>query len=139
MQIAKNEPRRVKVIDGTLSSDRVFKEIKKILKRTIFPHIKIKSIICFRSFGAKTKAYARIWNFPSIWQKALNLQPHYIIEVIGEHYDRLGSEEKIRTLIHELMHIPLNFSGSLLPHRTRAGRLEKKVDKFYRILENKRA
>jgi len=32
LQIAKNEPRRVKVIDGTLSSDRVFKEIKKILK-----------------------------------------------------------------------------------------------------------
>jgi len=69
----------------------------------------------------------------------LKLPPHYIIEVIGERYDRLAPEEKIRTLIHELMHIPLNFSGSLLPHRTRAGRLEKKVDKFYRILENKRA
>ncbi len=106
-------------------------EIKKILKRTIFPHIEIKSIICFRSFGAKTKAYARIWNFPSIWQKALNLQPHYIIEVISERFDKLSDEQKTKTLIHELLHIPKNFSGALRPHRGRNWRLNKLVDRHF--------
>lgn len=115
------------------------RDIAKLVRDLEFSHIKLKRIVCYRSRGSSSRARARIWSFPKVWQMALKLPPHYIIEVIGERYDRLASEEKIRTLIHELMHIPLNFSGSLLPHRTRAGRLEKKVDKFYRILANKRA
>ncbi|KKS47247.1 hypothetical protein A3J20_07230 [Candidatus Gottesmanbacteria bacterium RIFCSPLOWO2_02_FULL_42_29] len=122
-----------------LPASDIKRDIAKLVRDLDFSHINLKCIVCYRSRGSSSRARARIWSFPKVWQMALKLPPHYIIEVIGERYDRLAPEEKIRTLIHELMHIPLNFSGSLLPHRTRAGRLEKKVDKFYRILENKRA
>jgi len=122
-----------------LPASDIKRDSAKLVRDLDFSHINLKCIVCYRSRGSSSRARARIWSFPKVWQMALKLPPHYIIEVIGERYDRLAPEEKIRTLIHELMHIPLNFSGSLLPHRTRAGRLEKKVDKFYRILENKRA
>jgi len=41
-----------------------------------------------------------------IWQGVLNLPPSYTIEVISEIFDRMPPEDKERTLIHELMHIP---------------------------------
>ena len=122
-----------------LPASDIKRDIAKLVRDLQFTHVKLSKIVCYRSHGSSSRARARIWSFPKVWQMALKLPPHYIIEVISERYDRLGYKEKIRTLIHELMHIPLNFSGSLLPHRTRAGHLEKKVEKFYRILANRKA
>ena len=45
-----------------------------------------------------------------IWQGVLNLPPSYTIEVISEIFDKMSAEDKERTLIHELMHIPGGFS-----------------------------
>ena len=114
------------------------RELGKIVRELELDYIKLNKIVCYRSHGSTSRARARIWSFPKVWQMALKLSPYYIIEVISERFDRLNQQEKIRTLIHELMHIPMNFSGSLLPHRTRSGHLEKKVEKFYRLLANKR-
>ena len=50
---------------------------------------------------------------------ALNLKAHYVIEVLSQHFDHLKADDRTRVLIHELMHIPKNFSGALLPHRGR--------------------
>lgn len=113
-------------------------EINQILKKTSFPHIKPEQVICFRSFEAKTRAYARIWSFPSIWQMALEMEPHYVIEVISERYDKLSEENKIRTLIHELLHIPKNFSGALRPHKAHKWRLSKMVDYHFELYQSKR-
>jgi predicted metallopeptidase len=57
-----------------------------------------------------------------IWFDALEMQPHYIIEVISEEYDRLQQTEKERVVIHELMHIPSRFSGGFVPHRGKINR-----------------
>ncbi|MGB9719392.1 MAG: putative metallopeptidase [Candidatus Anstonellales archaeon] len=75
-------------------------------------------IICIRSRGAKSRAYARIWAFPKIWQVALDLSaPFYVIEFLSENFDSLSEKNKIKTIIHEILHIPKSFGGGLLSHK----------------------
>lgn len=93
--------------------------VRSVLATQAFPHIDKRRIVCMRSFGAKSRARARIWSFPKIWQQALTLPAHYIIEVLSQHFDKLSADDKTRVIIHELMHIPKNFSGALVPHRGR--------------------
>ena len=78
--------------------------------------IKKKQVVCFRSNNSKARAYARIWGLSKVWQKALRTQPHYVIEVLAENFDNLSNDRQAEILLHELAHIPKNFSGSLLPH-----------------------
>lgn len=98
-----------------------------ILERVDMPHVDLKRIITFRSFGAKTRARARIWSFPKIWQDALELPAHYVIEVLSEKFDHLSDDDKKRVLIHELLHIPKNFSGALRPHKAHNWRLDHRL------------
>jgi len=88
-----------------------------IVNKGIFPNVQIDRIVCMRSREATGRARARIWSFPKIWQMALNLEAHYVIEVLSQHFDHLSADDQTRIIIHELMHIPKNFSGSLVPHR----------------------
>lgn len=117
----------------------VQKRIKKIVKLLDFPHINAKRIVSFRSFKSKSRARARIWSFPRIWQMALKLEPHYVIEVLSEKFDNLKYDDQTKVLIHELMHIPKNFSGALLPHRGRAKRRidYKSVESFFKQYRSK--
>jgi len=39
----------------------------------------------YRSTDSKAHAYARTWGLPSLWQRALNIEPGYIVEVLAEH------------------------------------------------------
>jgi len=79
-------------------------------------HINEFRIICMRSHNAKAYAYARIWNLPDIWQKALEVKAFYVIEVLSEKFDVLSETDKRKVIIHELLHIPKTFSGALLGH-----------------------
>lgn len=110
------------------------RDLLDIVPRLSMKHINIELLICFRSFGSKSLARARIWSLPRVWQKALNVQPHYIIEVLSEKFDRLSPADKKRVLIHELMHIPKNFSGSLIPHRGRGRHItNREVEKLFAL------
>jgi predicted metallopeptidase len=100
----------------------VTQRVEKIIKSLKFDWKYKKRILCFRSSNAKTRAYARIWGLSRIWQKALKIPPAYILEVISEKYDKLSETKKDEILIHELSHIPQNFSGSLIPHIRRGKR-----------------
>ena len=40
----------------------------------------------------------------------------YTIEVIAKEFDYLTSKGKIKTIIHELMHIPKSFGGGFINH-----------------------
>lgn len=112
--------------------------IRHILTRVSFPHVKPDQITGMRSIEATSRAYARIWSFPKIWQQALHHPPHYIIEVLSQHFDKLSDDDKVRTIIHELMHIPKNFSGALVPHRGRYHRIERRtVETFFKMYKAK--
>lgn len=95
------------------------KKIKILVKKLNFGHIKINNIHCIRSFDAKTRAYARIWGMSRLFKEVAGLEPHYIIEVVAKRFDKLSPRDQIKTLIHELLHIPKTFSGALLSHRGR--------------------
>ena len=69
---------------------------------------------------------------PKIFQKALNIKPAYVVEILSKHFDKLDEDGKKKVLIHELMHIPKNFSGALLPHRSRNRHLGSLVNKLFK-------
>jgi len=94
----------------------VKKRLLYIISSIGIKSLNIKRIYSLRSINSKTRAYARIWGLTSVWQKVLKVQASYIIEVISEKYDKLPQTEKDRILLHELNHIPKNFSGALVPH-----------------------
>ena len=101
-------------------------------------HIVPQFVHCYRSKGSKSKRIiARIHGLGKIWQEALRRPPAYVIEVISERYDKLSEEEKEKTLIHELLHIPKGFAGGFRPHR---GYISKKrVENLYRQLLKRRS
>src|SRR3989339_152052 len=111
------------------------KQIRQLVKQLNLTHIKINSLHCIRSFDAKTRAYARIWGMSRLFKEVAGLEPHYIIEVIAKRFDKLSEREKMKTLIHELMHIPKTFSGALLPHRGRYHHInDREVEKIMKDL-----
>ena len=101
-------------------------------------HIVPQFVFCVRSKGSKARrTIARIHGIGKIWQEVLNLPPSYTIEVISEIYDKMSKEEKEKTLIHELLHIPGGFSGGFRPHK---GYVERKiVEQLYKKLQQSRA
>lgn len=114
-------------------------KVNEIIDVLSYGHMNESRIICMRSRCAIAKAYARIWNLPYIWQKALGVGTFYVIEVLSQHYDHLAEEEKEKVLIHELLHIPKTFSGALRPHGGRVKIDQKTVGRLHRLyLERKR-
>lgn len=98
-------------------------------------HIKLPDVYCVRSQGSTARAYARTWGLSRIFQVTAGYKPAYVIEVISKYYDKLSKAEKIKVIIHELMHIPKTFSGALKPHSSRHHRIDaRSVEKLYKKL-----
>jgi len=124
-------------IAGDMMDFELAPDIQSILEKMLchieLPHINEYRIFCMRSRGSKARAHARIWSLPRIWQAALGIRAYYIIEVLSQNFDGLSETEKEKVLIHELLHIPKSFSGALLPHECRWGRIdERRVDELWR-------
>ena len=113
-------------------AEEVKKDIEHIINILEFTHVNPSRIFCYRTNGSKSRSYARIWAFPKIFQTALKMEPAYVIEVLAKYYDRLDSDKQKQVLIHELLHIPKNFSGALLPHRGRNRHLEKNANQLFK-------
>lgn len=112
--------------------------IDQIAIKLGFNHIDVSKLICFRSKGSSARVYARIWELPRVWQMALDVKPHYVIEVLSEHFDKQSEDEKDRILIHELMHIPETFSGALKSHNCFGKKINSKtVEVYYKQLIEK--
>jgi predicted metallopeptidase len=94
-------------------------QIDYLIEKVEFTHVQKERIFCIRSIDAKTRAIARIWGFSKIFVEVAGMLPTYIIEVNHRRYDKLPTREKTKVLIHELMHIPMTFSGALRSHKGR--------------------
>ncbi len=95
------------------------------------------SIHTFRSYHSSTNAIARIWGLNRVWQMALSAEPAYVIEVISEKFDSLNEKDKDEVILHELAHIPRNFSGALMAHSHGKGAFHDKLEKFIKDYRNK--
>lgn len=83
----------------------------------LFPHVKLHSVICIRSFGSSSReTIARCHALGKAMQLALNRKGFYVIEIISKRFDKMTNEDQLRTLIHELMHIPKSFGGGFRHH-----------------------
>jgi len=109
------------------------KRVLHLTKSLNLDWVDFKFVHCFGSENSKSRAYARIWGLSKVWQLALDIKPAYIIEVLSEKFDRLNPREQDKVLLHELAHIPKNFSGSLLPHIRRRGKrnFHDRVDELF--------
>ena len=74
-------------------------DINEILGLLDFPHVDSSRIFCYRTYGSKSRSYARIWAMPKIFQRALDIKPAYVIEVLAKYYDNLDEDSKKKVLI----------------------------------------
>ena len=110
--------------------------VKDIVTKLNLDYINTEKILCIRSHGSKSKRIiARIHGLSKIMQIAMNIKAFYAIELISENFDKLGHEEKIKTLIHEIMHIPRSFGGGFRGHRNFVTR--KKVEDAFKGYMNR--
>jgi len=107
------------------------KQVDQLAEECEFYHVVPQFVFCIRSKGSKARrTIARIHGLGKVWQGVLNLPPSYTIEVISEVYDRMSSEDKERTLIHELMHIQAD--SQVVFARIRGMLREKMLRRFIR-------
>ena len=91
---------------------------KDIIDKLDFCHIDVERIVFMKSRGSKSRrTLARIHGLSKIMQKAMRINAVYAIELISENFDKLDRDEKIKTIIHELMHIPKCFGGGFRNHK----------------------
>jgi len=116
-------------------SPEILIKLRDIAKRIGMEHVNFAGVYAVRSRGSQSRGtIARCHALSKIWQKCLGIKAVYIIEIISERFDKMSSEEQIKVLIHELMHIPKSFGGGFKHHDFVN---ERNVEKLYRIYTGK--
>jgi len=111
--------------------------LEEIANKLGFSHVPVDQVLCLRSRGSKAAhTIARIHGLSRVWQRALGVKAHYVVEVISERYDSLAQEEKEKVIIHELLHVPKSFQGGFRHHR--GWITSKKVTELHQALTTKR-
>jgi predicted metallopeptidase len=104
-----------------------------IVQKLGMKHVNLARVSCVRSHGSESRyVLARCHTLTRIFQHALGIKAHYVIEVISEKFDRLSREDQTRTLIHELMHIPSTFGGGFKQHHLVNSRTVESMYRQYR-------
>ena len=84
----------------------------------LFPHVKLDSVVCIRSHGSSSRGtIARCHALGKAMMLGMGRKDSfYVIEVISKRFDKMRDVDQIKTLIHELMHIPKTFGGGFIHH-----------------------
>ena len=87
------------------------------ISEKMFPHVDMSRVKCFRSYGTSSKrTIARCHALGKIMQKTIGVPAYYALEFLVERFEKLSNEDKLKTIIHELMHIPKTFGGGFKHH-----------------------
>ncbi len=87
------------------------------ISRLLFPHILMDRVKCLRSYGTSSRGtIARCHALGKLMQMAIGIKAVYALEFLSERFDKLKEEDKTKTIIHELMHIPKSFGGGFKHH-----------------------
>ena len=106
------------------------------ISRMLFPHVDLINVKCFRSYGTSSRGtIARCHGLGKLMQSALLRKAFYALEFLSERFDKLNEEQKIKVIIHELMHIPNCFGGGFKHHNFVT---EKNVNKCYQEYQRKK-
>jgi len=104
--------------------------IAEDISKTLFPHIIMERVKCYRSYGSSTRGtIARCHALGKLMQKAIGVKAYYALEFLSSRFDKLSKEEQVKTIIHELMHIPQTFGGGFRHHDHVT---EKNVNLYYK-------
>ncbi len=115
------------------SADDIQLRLHRIIRALGLAHVDPARVRCVRVHGSRANALARIWGLPPIFQNALRLPAHYVIEFMTPSFDRLPRDEQDRVIIHELLHIPRTFSGGIRPERSPSLTINRHTeDRYYR-------
>ena len=105
---------------------------EKIVKVLDWNYIDMEEVSFIRSYGSKSRGtIARCHGLGKAMQIGLQRKKaFYVIEVISHRFDKMSNEDKIKTTIHELMHIPKSFGGGFKHHDVVT---ERTVNMYYKI------
>jgi predicted metallopeptidase len=112
---------------------------REIASALALQHIDLDRIAVIESEGSKSKAtIARIHSLGKVMQLGMGERPFYTIELISRRFNRQSEEEKIKTIIHELLHIPACFGGGFRPHQRYVNRhtVENEFQRIKDIIHN---
>jgi len=98
---------------------RLTEVVRRVIDILGLRHIDRDRVAVVRNLDSSSYAYARIYALPRPIAIAFDIPPIYAIEVIARRFSSLSCREKLKVLVHELMHIPTTFSGALRPHSDR--------------------
>ncbi|MFH1358780.1 MAG: putative metallopeptidase [archaeon] len=106
----------------------------------LFPHVRIDSVMCIRSHGSSSRGtIARCHALGKAMMLGMGRKKSfYVIEMISKRFDKMSDKDKVKTLIHELMHIPKTFGGGFVHHDyVHEENVEKEFQRYINLKQNK--
>ena len=99
-------------------ADDVKNIAEELVKKLGWEWIDLNSVAFVRSHGSKSRGtLARCHALGKAMQIGMGRKKgFYLVEVISKRFDKLDERDKIKTIIHELMHIPKSFGGGFIHH-----------------------
>jgi len=110
---------------------------RDVVSRMNWNYIKLEHIGFLRSLNSKSRGtIARCHAMGKAMQIGMGRNTSfYVIEVISKRFDKLSEKDKIKVIIHELMHIPKSFGGGFKHHNIVTERNVKNIYEKYEQLK----
>jgi len=121
-------------------ADDIKQIAKDVIEKLEWAHIDFDNVCFIRSRGSKSRGtIARCHALGKAMQLGLKRKKgFYLIEVISKTFDKLSEQDKVKTIIHELMHIPKSFGGGFKHHNVvNEKNIKKNYEHYVRLKQRK--